>query len=69
MRYFAEEIDMSPEEVLKNENDELSAFYDSYPQDVAFKYEDTIESLIKEVPKDNFYSLFGRLLSFLNHFQ
>ena len=46
---FADEIDMDVEEVLQNENDELAAFYDSYTQDVAFQYEDTIECLINKV--------------------
>ena len=58
LKEFAEEIDMDVEEVLKNENDELAAFYDSYPQDVAFKYEDTIECLINKVGNTEFYRLF-----------
>lgn len=69
LKEFAEEIDMSSEEILKNENDELSAFYDSYPQDVVFKYEDTIESLIKEVSKDNFYSLFDDALERISNYE
>lgn len=48
LKTFAEEIDMPVEDILKNENDELDAFYDTYNQDVAFKYEDTIEALIKK---------------------
>ena len=39
---------MPVEDILKNENGELEAFYDTYNQDVAFKYEDTIEALINE---------------------
>lgn len=69
LKEFAEEMDMTSEEILKNENDELSAFYDSYPQDVAFKYEDTIESLIKEVSKDNFYSLFDDALERISNYE
>ena len=49
LKQFADEMGMSYEEVLKNENDEMDAFYDSYPQDVAFTYEDTIEYLIRKV--------------------
>lgn len=62
LKEFAEEIDMDYKEVLKNENDELSAFYDSYPQDVAFTYDETIEYLINKVSNDNFYSLFDNAL-------
>lgn len=69
LKEFAEEIDITPDEILKNENDELSAFYDSYPQYVAFKYEDTIESLIKQVSKDNFYSLFDDALERISNYE
>ena len=69
LKEFAEEIDITPDEILKNENDELSAFYDSYPQDVAFKYEDTIKSLIKQVSKDNFYSLFDDALERISNYE
>ena len=62
LKEFADEIDMYYKEVLKNENDELSAFYDSYPQDVAFTYDETIEYLINKVSNDNFYSLFDDAL-------
>ena len=62
LKEFADEIDMDYKEVLKNENDELSAFYDSYPQDVAFTYDETIEYLINKVSNDNFYSLFDDAL-------
>ena len=43
---FAEEIGMTVEEVLMNENDELDAFYDTYAGEVAFSYTDTIQSLV-----------------------
>ena len=62
LKQFAADIDMDYKEVLKNENDELSAFYDSYPQDVAFTYDETIEYLINKVSNDNFYSLFDDAL-------
>lgn len=41
---FAEEIGETIEEILKNENDELDAFYDTTSGDVAFGYEDIISS-------------------------
>jgi type I restriction enzyme M protein len=53
---------MDYKEVLKNDNDELDAFYDSYPQDVAFKYEDTIEYLINKVSSVDFYKIFDDVL-------
>lgn len=57
LKEFADETGLGSEEILRNEEDELSAFYDSYPQDVAFRYEDTIECLINEVGNDDFYTL------------
>lgn len=62
LKDFADETGLSSEEILRNEEDELSAFYDSYPQDVAFRYEDTIECLINEVGNDDFYTLFDNAL-------
>ena len=62
LQKFAKELDMTEEEVLKNENDELDGFYDAYSQDVAFGYEDTIKYLINEVSKDNFYRIFDDAL-------
>lgn len=62
LKDFADETGFSSEEILRNEEDELSAFYDSYPQDVAFRYEDTIEYLINEVGNDDFYTLFDNAL-------
>ena len=62
LKDFADETGLSSEEILRNEEDELSAFYDSYPQDVAFRYEDTIECLINEVGNDDFYILFDNAL-------
>ena len=69
LKEFAQEIDITREEILIDENDELSAFYDSYPQNVAFKYEDTIESLIKQVSKDNFYTLFDDALERISNYE
>lgn len=62
LKQFADEIGMTAEEVLKNENDEMDAFYDSYPQDVAFTYEDTIEYLIRKVQLNDFYKIFDDAL-------
>lgn len=59
---FAEEIGMTVKEVLKNENDEMDAFYDSYSGDVSFSYEDTIQSLINHVEQPDFYKQFDDAL-------
>ena len=45
LKEFSAEIGMDYKEVLKNENSEMDAFYDSYPQDVAFTYDETIDFL------------------------
>lgn len=62
LKKFAEEIDISYEDVLKNENGEMEAFYDSFPQDVAFTYDETIEYLINKVSYNEFYKLFDDAL-------
>lgn len=62
LKKFADEIKVRSEDILRNRHDELDAFYDSYPQDVAFKYEDTIECLINRVSSDQFYKLFDDAL-------
>lgn len=69
LKTFAEEIDMPIEDILKNENDELDAFYDTYNQDVAFKYEDTIEALINRVGEDDFYKLFDDALERISNYE
>ena len=66
---FAEEMGMTPEEVLANENDELDAFYDAHPQDVAFKMEDTIEALINQSQLPNFYELFDDALERISGYE
>ena len=68
LREFAADIDMSVDEILKNENDEMDAFFDTYPQDVAFKYEDTIEYLINRVSSDKFYKLFDDALERISNY-
>ena len=59
---FAEEIGMSVEEVLRNENDELDAFYDANATDVSFGYEDTIQFLINHVEQPDFGQQFDDAL-------
>lgn len=61
LKDFAAEMEMKYTKLLADE-DMMDAFYDSYPQDVAFRYEDTIESLVTEITKDNFYKIFDDAL-------
>lgn len=62
LKKFCAENDLDYDSVIKNEDDMLDAFYDSYPQDVAFKYEDTIEYLVQHNKEDNFYKQFDDTL-------
>ena len=62
LKEFAKEIDMDYKDVLKNENSEMDAFYDSYPQDVAFTYDETIDYLINKVSFNEFYKIFDDAL-------
>ena len=62
LKKFCAENDLEYESVIKNEDDMLDAFYDSYPQDVAFKYEDTIEYLVQHNKEENFYKQFDDTL-------
>lgn len=62
LRAFADEIGESVQNVLKNENDELDAFYDAYPTDVVFRQEDTIEFLINKTGLPDFSSQFDNAL-------
>ena len=62
LKEFSEEIGMDYKDVLKNENSEMDAFYDSYPQDVAFTYDETIDYLINKVSFNEFYKIFDDAL-------
>lgn len=67
MKEFANEMGISTDGVLQDE-DMFEGFYDSYPQDVAFKYEDTIECLINQVGRDDFYVLFDDALDRISNY-
>lgn len=67
MKDFANDMDMSTEKVLQDD-DMLAGFYDTYPQDVAFKYEDTIECLINKVGNNDFYKLFDDALERISNY-
>lgn len=59
---FANELGMSVEDVLKNENDVLDGFYSLYSTDVAFGYEDTIDYLVNKTGQAEFYKEFDNAL-------
>lgn len=62
LKEFSQELGKDYKDVLKNENDEMDAFYDTYSQDVSFTYDETIEGLINKVSRDDFYRLFDDAL-------
>lgn len=64
---FAKTINMSKEDVLKNKNDSLDAFYDTYAEEVAFEKEDTIEELAKKINEQKFYERFDDVLEHISN--
>lgn len=72
LKDFAKEVDLDYTAIMKYEDeeveDELAACYDAYPQDVAFKPEDTIETLINKVSSDEFYKLFDDALERISNY-
>ena len=69
IRKFCKETNLAYESVIKNEDDMLEAFYASYPQDVAFKYEDTIDYLVQHIKDDNFYAQFDKALVRISNYK
>ncbi len=61
LKKYSKEIDVPFEELI-DDDDYMDSFYDSYPQDVAFKYEDTIDYLVNYVSDANFYKKFDETL-------
>lgn len=61
LRDYAKDIDVPYDEIIQNE-DHMDGFYDSYPQDVAFAYEDTIDYLVGSLNENNFYKKFDDTL-------
>lgn len=62
LKMFANDIKVDYKTILKNENDELDAFYDKFSGNIALNYQDTIEYLISKVNLDNFYTYFDGAL-------
>ena len=69
IRKFCKDNGFDFESVIKNEDDTLDAFYDAYPQDVAFKYEDTIDCLVQHIKEDDFYSQFDKTLERISSYE
>lgn len=55
-------------EVAEDE-DMMDAFYDTYPQDVAFHYEDTIDYLVNYVSDNNFFKKFDDTLVRISNYE
>lgn len=68
MKNFAADMNESIEDILQDE-DLYAGLYHSYPQDVAFRYEDTIECLINQVGNDDFYKLFDDAMERISGYQ
>lgn len=72
LKNFAGKVGLDYEGIMHYEDeeveDELAACYDSFPQDVAFKPEDTIEELINKVSSDEFYKLFDDALERISNY-
>lgn len=62
LKKFADDTGIDYRTILKNENSELDAFYDSFAGSVAFDYEDTIEYLMRYASYNDFYKKFDSAL-------
>ena len=61
LKAFSEEMEIAYEDLLKDP-DMMDGFYDAYPQDVSFTYEDTIEYLVNKTTQPKFYEMFNKAL-------
>lgn len=68
LKAFAKDIDVPYEEIIAN-NDYMDGFYDSYPQDVAFAYEDTIDYLVGNLNDNDFYKKFDETLVRISNYE
>ena len=66
LKAFSEEMDVSYEDLL-TDNDMMDGFYDTYPQDVSFTYEDTIEYLVNKTTQEKFYDMFNKALEHISN--
>ena len=68
LKAFAKDIDVPYKEIIAN-NDYMDGFYDSYPQDVAFAYEDTIDYLVGSLNDNDFYKKFDETLVRISNYE
>lgn len=68
LKAFANDIAVPYEEIIAN-NDHMDGFYDSYPQDVAFAYEDTIDYLVGSINEGDFYKKFDETLVRISNYE
>lgn len=66
---FAEDIGITIDEMLANENDELDAFYIENSGSVEFRQEDTIEYLVNRTNLPDFYKLFDETLVRISNYE
>ena len=59
---FSKEIDVPVDDILKNEDGMLDAFYQYNSKNVAFAFEDTIQYLINRIEQPDFYKQFDAAL-------
>lgn len=69
LKKFSKDVDVPFEQIIKDKDDYMDAFYDSYPQDVAFQYEDTIDYLVNYVSDQNFYKKFDETLVRISNYK
>ncbi len=68
LKAFAKDINVPYEEIIASD-DYMDGFYDSYPQDVAFSYEDTIDYLVGSLNDNDFYKKFDETLIRISNYE
>lgn len=66
---FCKDNNFNFNDVVQNKDSLLDAYYDAYPQDVAFKYEDTIDYLVQHIKDDDFYAQFDKTLERISSYK
>lgn len=62
IKLFSNALNSSVQDVLLNKDNALDNFYNNNPNSVMFKYDDTINYLLKYISNDNFYQIFDDTL-------
>ena len=68
LRQFSKEIGQPAQDIIADA-DLMDAFYDEYSQDVEFKYEDTIDYLVRFTTQDKFYKKFDDALVRISEYE